>query len=614
MCGITGWIDKDIQFPRDHSILKAMTATLFNRGPDSEGYWFSSRVALGHRRLAVVDPEGGAQPMVRMIGNKTYVIVYNGELYNTPELRRELLYRGYTFQGHSDTEVLLTSYIEWGPRCVNKFNGIFAFGIWDEVEQTLFMARDRLGVKPLFYAKRSTAFIFGSELKALLSHPLVKPEVAADGLAEIFALGPARTPGHGVFKDVHELRPGYTLTFKDDCIHIQRYWQLISQPHEDDLQKTTNKVRELLEDSITRQLVADVPVCTFLSGGLDSSAISAFASKAYGDQGLEGLVTYSVDYVDNDRYFKPSIFQPNSDAPWVKRMSQFLNSKHHYVTVDTPKLIESLRIAMRARDLPGMADVDSSLYLFCQEIKRAATVALSGECADEIFGGYPWFHREEDLKAGIFPWSQFMDDRTQLLRPEIVDYINPKAYATARYQETLGEVPLLAGEDPAETRRREMFYLNFIWFMQTLLDRKDRMSMATGLEVRVPFCDHRIVEYVWNVPWSMKNFNGREKGLLRLALAGILPEDVLERRKSPYPKTHNPAYLVAVRNLLRDILKDPSSPLLQIVNVDFLRSMVELEGDSFSRPWFGQLMTGPQLLAYLYQVNIWLKEYKVVIK
>lgn len=614
MCGITGWVDREIDFNKDRAVLESMTATLINRGPDDVGYWYSRRVALGHRRLSVVDPAGGGQPMIRQLGEQTFVIVYNGELYNTPELRRELELRGYTFSTHSDTEVLLTSYIEWGPQCVKRFNGIFAFAIWNEAEQSLFMARDRMGVKPLFYARRGDTFIFGSELKALLAHPKIRPEVDTDGLAEIFALGPARTPGHGVFKDVYELRPGYCLIFNDKGIHISRYWSLISKPHEDDLNTTIEKVRELLEDSISRQLVADVPVCTLLSGGLDSSALSAFAAMAYQKKGREPLHTYSVDYLGNDRYFQANAYQPNADAPWIKRMVDYLGTRHRYVTVDTPALVDALKTAVLARDLPGMADVDSSLYLFCREIKKEATVALSGECADEVFGGYPWFHREEDLKANTFPWSRSLQHRLKLLSPELRDQIKPEEYVANRYRETLNEVPRLPGESPAEARWREMFYLNMVWFMQNLLDRKDRMSMATGLEVRVPFCDHRLVEYVWNIPWSMKNYGGREKGLLRLALNGILPEDVLERRKSPYPKTHNPSYLSAVRGLVQDILNDPSSPLLQLIDVPTVRAMAECDSDSFNRPWFGQLMTGPQLFAYLYQVNIWLQEYKVVIK
>ena len=614
MCGITGYVDRVIELPRDRVILEQMTATLANRGPDAEGFWFSSRVALGHRRLTVVDPEGGAQPMIRRQGQDTFVIVYNGELYNTPELRQQLEYLGHHFRGHSDTEVLLAAYLEWGVPCVEKFNGIFAFAIWQEAKQTLFMARDRLGVKPLFYTLRGTAFIFGSELKALLAHPLVQPEVTADGLAEIFALGPAHTPGHGVFKDVYELRPGHTLLYQDDEIHLHRYWSLQSKPHGDKLNTTIEKVRDLLEDSITRQLVADVPVCTCLSGGLDSSALSAFAAGAYQKQGQEKLHTYSVDYVNNDRYFKASEFQPNDDAPWVKRMVEFLGSQHHYITVGTAELVDALKTAMLARDLPGMADVDSSLYLFCREIKKGATVALSGECADEVFGGYPWFHRQEDLQANTFPWSQSLKERTQILSAEMTNFIKPASYVADRYEETLAEVPRLPGENPLEARRREIFYLNLVWFMQNLLDRKDRMSMATGLEVRVPFCDHRLVEYLWNVPWSMKNLNNREKGLLRLALTDVLPADVLERRKSPYPKTHNPAYFAAVRDLLQDIINEPSSPLLQFIDLKTVRAMLEPSKDNDSQPWFGQLMTRPQLFAFLYQVNVWLTEYKVVVK
>lgn len=613
MCGITGWIDWENDLTQQRQIIEKMTSTLINRGPDAEGIWLSSRAALGHRRLSVVDPAGGSQPMARQMGDRNYIIVYNGELYNTAELRRELEMRGHTFRSQSDTEVLLVSYIEWDSGCLERLNGIFAFAIWNEREQILFMARDRMGVKPLFYTERASAFLFASEQKALLAHPAVQPVVDADGLAEIFGLGPARTPGHGVFKGISELRPGHCLTYKRNGIFIRRYWNLVSHPHEDDLDTTIMKVRELVEDSITRQLVADVPVCTFLSGGLDSSAISAFASHAFKSEGRAPLHTYSVDYQDNEHYFKANDFQPNSDAPWVKRMSDFLGTTHHYITIDTPQLAGALKAAVLARDLPGMADVDSSLYLFCREIKKEATVALSGECADEVFGGYPWFHRKEDLRADTFPWSQSLRNRALLLSPYLRQRVNLEDYVADRYRETLVEVPLLPGEDPQEARRREMLYLNMVWFMQTLLDRKDRMSMATGLEVRVPFCDHRLVEYVWNIPWSMKTCDGMAKGILRRALIGILPPDVLQRRKSPYPKTHNPAYLDVVSNLLLDILNEPSSPLLQLINVDYIQSMLDCGEDSFNRPWFGQLMTGPQLFAYLVQVNTWLKEYKVAI-
>lgn len=611
MCGITGWIDWELDLTQQRPVLETMTATLTNRGPDAEGIWLSPQAAFGHRRLSVVDLEGGKQPMIRQLGDCTYVITYNGELYNTLEIRRELQARGHQFYTNSDTEVLLVSYIEWGPACVDYLNGIFAFGIWNTKDQSLFMARDRLGVKPLFYSERDKSFFFGSELKALLAHPAIPARLDQEGLEEIFSLGPSRTPGHGVFQGIAELRPGYCLLHNRNGTRIWQYWSLKSQPHEDDLDTSIARIQELLGDAAKRQLVSDVPICTLLSGGLDSSALTAFAANSLKKEGLGPLHTYSVDYVDNDIYFKPNHFQPNSDAAYVKLMSDTFQTEHHSIIIDTPQLVDALKTATIARDLPGMADVDSSLYLFCKEIKKGATVVLSGECADEVFGGYPWFHSERALAYKSFPWARSVEERTRILSPELANQISPAEYVDRRYRETIAEVPVLPGEDPLEARRREMFYLNITWFMTTLLDRKDRMSMATGLEVRVPFCDHRLVEYVWNIPWEMKSCDQREKGILRRALQGVLPEEILTRRKSPYPKTHNPNYLSAVRSLLQNVLNDSSSPLLQLINVETVKRMVQSEEGALKNPWFGQLMTDPQFFAYLIQMDFWLREYKV---
>lgn len=610
MCGITGWIDWEVDLTQQGAVVEAMTEALAHRGPDAAGVWLSKRAALGHRRLIVVDPAGGGQPMVRRRGDKTYVITYNGELYNTPDLRRELEARGHFFLGHSDTEALLLSYIEWGPGCVERFNGIFAFALWDEAAQRLFLARDRLGVKPLFYARRGSAFIFGSELKAVLAHPLVEARVKADGLAEVLAVGPARTPGHGVFAGVAELRPGCCLTVEREGEGVRRYWSLVSGPHEHDAAATAARVRELLEDSVSRQLVADVPVVTLLSGGIDSSAITAFAAKGFARRG-ERLHTYSVDFAGQEENFRASTFQPDLDAPWVQRVSSFLGTEHHTVVLDTPELVEHLPASLRARDLPGMADVDTSLLLFCREIKKDATVALSGEGADEIFGGYPWCHREDALAADTFPWARRLADRVRLLSPEVREWIRPEEYVARRYRETLDEVPRLPGEEPRAARVREVLYLNIVWFMANLLDRKDRMSMAVGLEVRVPFLDHRLVECAWNIPWAMKNEGGMPKGILRRALAGVLPEDVLYRRKSPYPSTHNPAYGAAFRRQLLQILDDPASPLLPLIDAAAVRRLARADAPPADLPWFGQLMGLPHMFAYLVQVDRWLREYRV---
>lgn len=612
MCGIGGWIDWEADLSKQRPVLAAMRETLVRRGPDAEGIWQSTHAAFVHRRLSVVDPAGGAQPMIRAAGDKKYVITYNGELYNTPDLRRELEARGYGFTTTSDTEVLLVSFIEWGPACVERLNGIFAFGIWDESTQSLFMARDRVGVKPLFYTQQGRAFIFGSELKTLLAHPYVPAKIDREGLAEIFCMGPSRTPGHGVFIGIKELKPGCCLLFSRNGLRLWPYWQLESKPHTDSFNTTVSHVRELLEDSAVRQLVADVPVCTLLSGGLDSSALTAFAALAYAKNGFGTMHTYSVDYVDNAVHFTPSLFQPNEDAPWITRISETFATSHHRIIIDTPELYDYLVPAAEARDLPGMADIDSSLYIFCREIKKHATVAVSGECADEIFGGYPWFHNPAALSADTFPWLRQISERCRILSRGLRELIKPEAYINQRYREALAEVPVLAGESEQDARMREIFYLNITRFMTTLLDRKDRMSMAVGLEVRVPFCDHRLLEYVWNVPWHMKYCHQREKGLLRMALTDILPTDVLWRQKSPYPKTHNPSYLAAVQTGMLNILNDKSSPLLPLIDTKRVRE-IAASGAATNIPYFGQLMTTPQLLAYLIQTDAWLRKYKVEI-
>ncbi len=611
MCGIAGWIDYEAEFTAESAALEAVARTMACRGPDGEGTWAGRHAALAHRRLIVVDPAGGGQPMTLERGGNTYVITYNGELYNTEDLRRELLARGHSFRGHSDTEVLLASFVEWGPACLERLNGIFAFGIWSAADERLFLARDRLGVKPLFFVQRGRGLLFASELKAILAHGLVAPEVDAEGLAEVFAIGPGRTPGHGVFRGVEELRPGYWLAFDRRGTRTGRYWALESRPHPDDPETTATRVRGLLQDAVERQLVSDVPVCALLSGGVDSSAITAFAAGAYRRAGTGALNTYSVDYVDNDRHFRPSDFQPDADGPWARRVADWFGTRHHQVQLDNSDLVDALDAAVRARDLPGMADVDASLYLFSRAIKRDATVALSGECADEVFGGYPWFRRPEAVAADTFPWALGLGERWRLLSPELVRHIMPEAYLAERYREALAEVPALPGEDPADARLRQIAYLTLTRWMPVLLDRKDRMSMAVGLEVRVPYCDHRLVEYVWNVPWPVKRWSGQEKGLLRKALAAVLPSAVLERRKSPYPKTYNPAYLAAVRERLLDILADPGSPLRPLVDVDRVRAMCRPDAPVSTTPWFGQLMAGPQLLAYLVQTDVWLREYRV---
>ena len=547
--------------------------------------------------------------MKKFVNGKEYVLVYNGELYNTEDLRKELIEDGYKFEGYSDTEVLLLSYINWGIDAISKFNGIFAFAIYDEKNRRIVLARDAMGVKPLFYSIKNDTFIFGSEVKSLFKHPYVEPVVDKDGLTELFALGPAVIPGTTVYKDINEVKPGEYLIVNEFGLKKDMYWELKAKEFNESEEEAIEHVRELLTDAIRRQLVGDVPLCTFLSGGLDSSAISAIAAEEYKKKN-KVLTTYSIDYEDNEKYFKSSLFQPTSDKYYAEVMAKYIGSDHRTVVLNHTDLVNALDDALIGRDLPGMADVDSSLYLFCKEVKKDFVIALSGECADELFGGYPWFTNEEMINSNTFPWSRFIGERKAILSPELKS-LKIEEVAKSAYSDTLKEVPHLYGESSLEYRMRELFYLNLRWFMVNLLNRKDRMSMANSLEVRVPFADYKIVEYAFNIPSNIKLLKGREKGLLRKSLEGILPEDIIYRKKSPYPKTHNPIYTDLVCNVMNEILKDNTSPILNIIDKDKVKEIVDTKGRSYKTPWYGQLMTGPQMIAYLIQINNWLKKYNV---
>lgn len=612
MCGIAGIMNTKYNILKDKSVLEKMTKTLCHRGPDGFSIWTSNHVLLGHSRLIVIDPYTGTQPMVIEKNNNTYVITYNGELYNTSDIRNELKKKNYVFNGTSDTEVLLNAYIEWGYKCLDKLNGIFSFAIWDKNRNKLFLARDRFGVKPLFYYYNDDTLIFASELKSLLCHPKVKPIINSESLKDILFLGPSRTPGNGIYNNVHEVKPANYLVFDGENIVITKYWSLNCKVHTDSFDDTVSKIRFLFTDAVNRQLVSDVPLCTFLSGGLDSSAISAIASSKFLSENRQ-LHTYSINFVDNDKYFKAGKFQSSIDDKWINIVSKSSNTIHHNITLDVYEQIDALEDALVARDLPGMADIDSSMLLFCKEIKKDFVVALSGECADEIFGGYPWFFREDILTLEQFPWINKDSIKFKILSPDLLKMLNPSEYLKQRYNDTLSSMPRLDGEDFITTKRREMFYLNYNWFMQNLLERKDRMSMACGLEVRVPFCDHRIVEYTWNIPWHIMSYNNTEKGLLRTALKGILPDEVLYRKKNPYPKTYNPLFEEILKSRLNDILNDNTSPLISLIDYKALKELMS-KNSNYTLPWYGQLMATPQLYAYLIQLDLWFKKYNVEIK
>ncbi|MBO5323186.1 MAG: asparagine synthase (glutamine-hydrolyzing) [Oscillospiraceae bacterium] len=605
MCAIAGMID----LQADDRLMHSMLETMRRRGPDSTGWYQHKGCTLLHARLVVIDPAGGCQPMTLHWGEECYTIVYNGELYNTPELRLELLSLGHHFDGHSDTEVLLHGYAQWGQAVLERCNGIYAFAVWEEKASRLFLARDRMGVKPLFYTEHDGGLIFASEIKTILRYPTVRPQLDEQGAAEILLLGPGRTPGCGVFRGIKELKPGWCGYYEKGHLCLQEYWRLRDREHSETFAETAEHVRQLVLDAIHRQMVSDVPVGTFLSGGLDSSLITAVCANEMAGQG-KPLSTFSVDYVDNDKYFVPNAFQPNSDGYYIRLMQDALQTEHHWCMLTSEDLAEALEESTYARDLPGMADVDFSLLVFCKRIREHVTVALSGECADEIFGGYPWYRDPKIRDTDGFPWAQNTAQRCAMLSPELSAKIDGADYVRQRYLDTCRKSDILPGTSPLERRMKEMVNLNQQWFMQTLLDRKDRMSMYSGLEVRVPFCDHRIAEYLYGVPWEFKDWQGREKGLLRCAMEGWLPEEVMWRKKSPYPKTFDPAYLAIMSKGLERLLSDANAPLFSLIS---RQAACDIMARESPWPWYGQLMRKPQTIAYLLQIDHWLRDYQIQI-
>lgn len=612
MCGITGWVDfgRDLRGEGERAAIEAMTATMICRGPDAGGTWCSAHAAIGHRRLSVIDLAGGAQPM-RAPGEDDVVLTFSGEIYNFTELRHELAARGHEFRTRSDTEVLLHGYLEWGADCVRRLNGMFAFGVWDGRRQELLLARDRFGVKPLYYAARQDGVLFGSEPKSVLAHPDFRAEIDAEGLAELFSQVGTGTPGHGVYRGLSQVRPGTLVRAGRDGIRESAYWRLEAREHAGDLASTAGTVRELLADIVHRQTVADVPLCSLLSGGLDSSVVSALAADSLSRRDRAKLATFSVDFTGSADAFTPDQLRPSHDEPFARAAAEYIGSRHSTITLEADDLVTAQWAPLAAHDLPTFGDMYVSFVLLCREISKQSTVALSGEAADEVFGGYPWYHVPALLAVPTFPWAA-RGSWEPLLRPDVRTRIRLREYAADRYAQALAEVPRLAGESPEDRRIREILYLGLTRWLPFLLDRKDRLSMACGLEVRVPFTDHRLVEYVWNVPWSMKEAGGIEKGLLRAAADGLLPGDLLRRRKSIYPGAADPAYERAIDAQLRRLMTQPDAPLFELISREALTAAYAADPRLPGLMSVQPSSTSP--VAFLLDVNRWLERSGVTIR
>lgn len=605
MCGIAGWINFNQNIKKEQFILENMFETIKSRGPDESYICAGEDAVLMHSRLIVLDPDA-KQPMTLKTQEDIFTIVFNGRMFNADEIKQKLKGLGYLFEGYSDAEVVLTAFAEWKEKCLDYFNGVFAFAVWEHKKKRLFLARDRIGVKPLFYYLYDGGILFASEIKTLLQNPLVKRKIEDEGLMQIMFLGPGRISGSGIIKNLKELRFGEFLYYQKERIQTKIYWRLRAREHKDNLNDTVHTVRALTIDAVKRRIIADEDISCLLSGGLDSSIISRIVAEEYRLQG-KTLKTFSASFEDNEKYFKENEFQPQSDDEFIKIMVEFLGCEHTDITLKSEDVGLYLKDALFARDLPGMADIDSSLLIFSRYLRNYTKVCLSGECADEIFAGYPWYHQHDALKSNTFPWSNAME-----LRKALFDYkdLREKAdgFVHDQYQRTISQTQYAHTDTQKDKKIRQMFMLNFHWFMQTLLDRKDRMTMYNGLEARVPFCDYRLVEYAFNMPWEYKFVNKREKGILREAFRDLLPERIVFRKKSPFPKTANPEYLSFVKKLLKKRLKNKDSILHQITDQKYLSSLLSCDQD-LKTPWYGQLMRLPQLLAYLIQIDIFFERY-----
>jgi asparagine synthase (glutamine-hydrolysing) len=613
MCGIAGWVSYQADLNLSQDVIAKMTKTMARRGPDSGGAWIDRHVGLGHRRLAVIDLAGGAQPMQADEEGRTIAsLVYTGEVYNFVELRDELRQLGHQFKTCSDTEVVLRAYLQWGEKLVERLNGMFAFAIWDVRTEELILVRDRMGVKPLFYYPTPDGVLFGSEPKAILAHPSVRPRVDKDGFREILVL--AKNPERTIYAGMREVRPGHFVRVNRDGLSKRRYWALSAREHEEDLPRTIRTVAELLEDIVRRQIVADVPICSLLSGGLDSSAVTAMAHRTIAAQHGARMRSFSVDFVDHGAAFMAGDFHRSSDTPFVRDFVAHVGCDHTEVVLDSRELAdrELTRAVTQASDFPlsVSGDMFSSLYRLFQAVRTESTVALSGESADEVFGGYPWFHDAKAVGAPMFPWlvtigSSF--DGTQALDADLLRRLDLPEFLAESYAQAIAETPVRKGEAAVERRMREISYLHLTRFVQFLLDRKDRMSMAVGLEVRVPFCDHRLVDYVFNIPWHMKTFDGREKSILRAATRELLPTSIVERQKSPYPSTQDPAYEKAVRADVAEIVADRSHPAASLLN----RKAID---DMLARPLgTTSSLAGRAALERVRSLGAWVKDYEVVL-
>ncbi len=573
MSGIAGMVNPLEDLLLQSVNICAMSDAIRSRGPNGAGHFLSPRSVL-LKRVGWTSPQHGGPTVTELaVEGKTYVLTLDGVLYNEEELLSELESKGCKCA--STSEIFIYAYTLWKDNFLNKLNGVFAFALWSVEDRTLILARDHLGVKPLFYALKGRTLLFASEIQGITSHPLFETSMDLEGLSELICLSPRHTPGSSVIKGVHQVRPGHYVRYSEEGLKSFRYWKIEKQEHEDDLSKTLETVRELVIHSVKRQMKSPVPLCGLLSGGLYSSLMTAIVADYPQDLHSSIYNTWSVDFEKNNRYVRQRTLSGDSDTPWVRWVCRRTGTRHHYIILSSGDLVDALLDATEARGIPGMPEYDSSLLLLCREIRKDFGIVLTGDCSDEVFGAN--IRSSEYFASGKkrLPWASNVAEKISVFKTDIIDLIKPYEFIEKCYAEALADYLKFTGDTHRLKKETEAEWFSLYWNLPCLLERLDRMSMAFGLETRVPFCDVRLVEYFWNIPQEIKRLNNMDRGLLREAMRGYLPSDILERKKSPFPRSQDPEYEAKIKSILSETVLDPGSPVKNLLNVRTLESMMK---------------------------------------
>lgn len=616
MSSIAGFFEPNTIYSKENEFciktIHDMSDALIHRGPDEQSYFYFPHGALNHNFLLAGYIPGpfprAIQPTTRTYHDNSYTILFDGFISNIDFIAQWLENHDVHTTGMSVEEILLSAFFKLGTDFVKMLRGAFAMALYDENHRTLYLFRDALGLRPLFYCQKGHTLVFASEIKSIFKYPTIHPILEKAGLIELLSLGPARKPGSAIFSGISEVKPGHFITFGRDIFLEERYHHFTVKEHHDSFEDTMEHITELLNNSIHSLSTSVLPSASLLSGGLDSSIITAKLTEYYDIP----LPTYSLDFDNSKQFFKANAFQPSLDAPYVQEMSNYLGTQHTIYTCNNEIQADYLKESVAAHDLPAMADVDSSYMYFCKRVGEKHKIVFTGECADEIFCGYPWYHNvTSDPKT--FPWSMDLNARTVLLNTELINANNLSTCIHDAYQETCYEIDIDGQNTPASLVHRKTFYLTLRYFMQTLINRGDRAAAAHRMDARMPFAYQELVEYLFNIPFEMQAHNNQRKYLLREYAKGLLPEDVRLRKKSPYPKTYDPGYESLVSQKLLTALQQKDCPLLAFVDKDKVTNFC-LQTKDLSRPWYGQLMAGPQLLAHYLQILYWIEMYNIEIK